>query len=92
MRRFILQWFGLSLTGDIGEQKLAFFYGSGRNGKGTAVEAVAHIAGDYAGSIPIESFLDNGIKRRGDQATPGLARLPGVRSFAPSSRIRGRYL
>lgn len=79
MRRFIHQWFGLSLTGDIGEQKLAFFYGSGRNGKGTAVEAVAHIAGDYAGSIPIESFLDSGIKRRGDQATPDLARLPGVR-------------
>ena len=79
MRRFIHQWGGLSLTGDIGEQKLAFFYGSGRNGKGTWVEAVAHLAGDYAGSIPIESFLDNGIKRRGDQATPDLARLPGVR-------------
>lgn len=79
MRRFIHQWGGLSLTGDIGEQKLAFFYGSGRNGKGTWVEAVAHLAGDYAGSIPIESFLDNGIKRRGDQATPDIARLPGVR-------------
>lgn len=79
MRRFIHQWGGLSLTGDIGEQKLAFFYGSGRNGKGTWVEAVAHLAGDYAGSIPIESFLDSGIKRRGDQATPDIARLPGVR-------------
>ncbi|MBX7459540.1 DNA primase family protein [Qipengyuania huizhouensis] len=79
MRRFIHQWGGLSLTGNIGEQKLAFFYGSGRNGKGTWVEAVAHLAGDYAGSIPIESFLDSGIKRRGDQATPDLARLPGVR-------------
>lgn len=79
MRRFIHQWGGLSLTGDIGEQKLAFHYGSGRNGKGTCVEAAAHLAGDYAGSIPIESFLDSGIKRRGDQATPDIARLPGVR-------------
>lgn len=79
MRRFIHQWGGLSLTGDISNQKLAFFYGSGRNGKGTWVEAVAHLAGDYAGSIPIESFLDSGIKRRGDQATPDIARLPGVR-------------
>ncbi|MBD2842694.1 DNA primase family protein [Erythrobacter rubeus] len=92
MRRFILQWFGLSLTGDIGEQKLAFFYGSGRNGKGTAVEAVAHLAGDYAGSIPIESFLDNGIKRRGDQATPDLARLPGVRFLRVSEPERGARL
>jgi len=92
MRRFIHQWFGLSLTGDIGEQKLAFFYGSGRNGKGTAVEAVAHLAGDYAGSIPIESFLDNGIKRRGDQATPDLARLPGVRLLRVSEPERGARL
>jgi putative DNA primase/helicase len=92
MRRFIHQWFGLSLTGDIGDQKLAFFYGSGRNGKGTAVEAIAHIAGDYAGSIPIESFLDNGIKRRGDQATPDLARLPGVRFLRVSEPERGAKL
>lgn len=92
MRRFIHQWFGLSLTGDIGEQKLAFFYGSGRNGKGTAVEAVAHLAGDYAGSIPIESFLDNGIRRRGDQATPDLARLPGVRFLRVSEPERGARL
>ncbi|XUU60656.1 DNA primase family protein [Erythrobacter sp. HA6-11] len=79
MRRFLAQWLGLSMTGDISEQKFAFFYGSGRNGKGTAVEAVAHVAGDYAGSIPIESFLNSGVKRRGDQATPDIARLPGVR-------------
>lgn len=92
MRRFLHQWFGLSLTGDIAEQKLAFFYGSGRNGKGTAVEAVAHIAGDYAGSIPIESFLDNGIRRRGDQATPDLARLPGVRFLRVSEPERGARL
>lgn len=92
MRRFIHQWFGLSLTGDIGEQKLAFFYGSGRNGKGTSVEAVAHLAGDYAGSIPIESFLDSGIKRRGDQATPDLARLPGVRFLRVSEPERNAKL
>lgn len=79
MRRFLHQWGGYSLTGEIGEHKLAFFHGGGRNGKGTWVEAVAHLAGDYAGSIGIESLLDAGGKRRGDQATPDLARLPGVR-------------
>lgn len=92
MRRFIYQWFGLSLTGDTSEQKLAFFYGSGRNGKGTAVELVAHVAGDYAGSIPIESFLDNGSKRRGDQATPDIARLPGVRFLRVSEPEKGSQL
>lgn len=92
MRRFISQWGGYSLTGDTSEQKLAFFYGSGRNGKGTWVETVAHIAGDYAGSIPIESFLDNGVKRRGDQATPDIARLPGVRFLRVSEPEKGSAL
>lgn len=92
MRRFIHQWGGYSLTGDTGEQKLAFFYGQGRNGKGTWVEAVASIAGDYAGSIPIESFLDNSGKRRGDQATPDIARLPGVRFLRVSEPEKGSAL
>lgn len=79
MRRFIHQWGGLSLTGDISEHKLAFFYGGGRNGKGTWVELVAAIAGEYAGAVQFESLADTGGKRRGDQATPDLAELPGVR-------------
>jgi P4 family phage/plasmid primase-like protien len=91
MRRFLLQWGGLSLTGDISEQKMAFFYGQGRNGKGTWVEAVAHIAGDYAGSIEVESLLDNG-KRRGDQASPDIARLPGVRFLRVSEPSVGAVL
>ncbi|MGI9360947.1 MAG: DNA primase family protein [Parasphingorhabdus sp.] len=91
MARFIAQWGGLSMTGDIGEQKLAFFYGQGRNGKGTWVEAVAWMAGDYAGSLPIESLLDNG-KRRGDQATPDIARLPGVRFLRVSEPSKGAVL
>lgn len=92
MRRFVHMWGGLSLTGYIGEQKLAFFYGSGRNGKGTWVETIAHIAGDYAGSIPIESFLDSGGQRRGDQATPDIARLPGVRFLRVSEPKQGSTL
>ena len=91
MRRFITQWGGLSMTGDISEQKLAFFYGQGRNGKGTFVEALAWLAGDYAGSLPIESLLDNG-KRRGDQATPDIARLPGVRLLRVSEPSKGAVL
>lgn len=79
MRDFLHQWGGYSLTGDTGEHKLAFFYGEGRNGKGTWVEAIAAMAGDYAGSVGIESLLDSGTKRRGDQATPDMAALTGVR-------------
>lgn len=92
MRRFVHQWGGLSLTGDISEQKLAFFYGGGRNGKGTWVETVAAIVGDYAGSIPIDSFMSDAGKRRGDQATPDIARLPGVRFLRASEPDKGAAL
>lgn len=91
MRRFLAQWGGLSLTGNTGEQKLAFFYGGGSNGKGTWVETIARIAGDYAGTIKIQSLLDQG-KKSGDQATPAIAKLPGVRFLRVSEPSKGAVL
>jgi putative DNA primase/helicase len=91
MRRFLAQWGGLSLTGNTGEQKLAFFYGGGSNGKGTWVETIARIAGDYAGAIKIQSLLDQG-KQSGDQATPAIASLPGVRFLRVSEPSKGAVL
>ncbi|MES5483592.1 phage/plasmid primase, P4 family [Bradyrhizobium sp. INPA03-11B] len=84
MRLFLQQWFGLSLTGDTSAHKLAFLYGKGRNGKSVLVNAVSHVAGDYAQSVPIETFLDAGKTRNGGQATPDLAKLPGVRLLRTS--------
>jgi P4 family phage/plasmid primase-like protien len=93
MRRFLDQWGGYSLTGDTTEDKLAFFYGQGRNGKGTTVELLAHIAGDYAGTIDFSSLSENvGGKRRGDQATPDIADLPGVRFLRVSEPEKGAKL
>lgn len=89
MRRFLCQWGGYSLVGDTTEHKMAFFHGAGRNGKGTWVEALAHLAGDYAGAIGIESLLDGAGQRRGDQATPDLAELPGVRFLRVSEPPKG---
>lgn len=79
MRRYLHQWGGLSMTGDMGEQKLHFWYGLGGNAKSTIMDAWCHALGDYTTTVPIETFLDQGVKRRGDQATPELARLGGVR-------------
>lgn len=78
MRRHILDWGGLSLTG-IMIQKLALWYGGGSNGKSTALEAFAAIAGDYGQLVPVETFLDQGPKKAGSTASPDLARLSGVR-------------
>ncbi|WP_312015508.1 phage/plasmid primase, P4 family [Bradyrhizobium manausense] len=79
VQRFLHQWAGLGLTGDTSEQKLVFFWGKGRNGKTTLVEAWASIYGDYACSLAVETFMDNGRGRSGGQATPDLALLPGIR-------------
>ncbi|WP_296741410.1 phage/plasmid primase, P4 family [Mesorhizobium sp.] len=84
MRAFIHQWLGLSMTGDVSEQKLAYFYGKGGNGKSVLVDACSHIVGDYGETVPIETFLDHGKSRGAGQATPDLAILPGVRMLRTS--------
>ena len=92
MRRFLHQWGGLSLTGDVSEQKLAFFHGKGANGKSTLVDTWATIAGDLAGTVPIETFLDQGRKRKGSDASPDLAALVGVRLLRTSEPEKGSKL
>jgi putative DNA primase/helicase len=92
VQRFLAQWFGLSSTGDTSEQKLTFHWGKGKNGKGTLVKCVLHVLGDYADSVQIESFLDQGRGRSGGQATPDLAKLIGVRFLTTSEPKRGSVM
>lgn len=92
MRTFLHQWGGYSLTGDVGEQKLCFFYGKGKNGKSTLVDAWGHVAGDYGETVPIETFLDQGRGRNAGAATPDLAILPGVRFLRTSEPEKGAKL
>ena len=84
IRRFLHQWGGVSMTGDISEQIMAYFYGKGGNGKSVLVEAWSYVAGDYGETVPIETFLDQGKSRNAGQATPDLAILPGVRMLRTS--------
>lgn len=84
MRIFLHQWLGLSLTGDVSEQKLVYFYGFGANGKSVLMDTASYIAGDYGETVPIETFLDSGRARSAGQASPDLAILPGVRMLRTS--------
>lgn len=93
VRRFLLQWHGYSLAGDTEEQKLAVYWGSaGQNGKGTLMETAAFVAGDYADSVGIETFLKPTFQRSGGQATPDLAKLPGVRYLRTGEPDKGAHL
>jgi phage/plasmid primase, P4 family, C-terminal domain len=91
-RRFLHQWAGLSSTGDIGYHKMAFFYGMGRNGKSTWTDLIAHILGDYSQVIKFDTFLEQSNKRKGSDATPDLAQLPGVRFLRTSEPEKGAKL
>ncbi|KQS03097.1 hypothetical protein ASG11_01470 [Sphingomonas sp. Leaf357] len=92
MRRYLHQVGGYGATGLTGEHKLWYNYGRGRNGKSTTIDAWCHALGDYAATTLIETFLDQGIKKRGDQASPDLARLGGVRMLRASEPDRDAKL
>jgi putative DNA primase/helicase len=90
VRGFIHRWNGLSLTG-VRVQKLVQSYGTGGNGKGTAAELYATIAGDYAGTINIESLLATNA-RSGQGASPDIAKLPGMRMLRVTEPEEGALL
>lgn len=90
-RVFVQKWLGYCLSGDISEQCMVIFEGKGANGKSTLVDVVARLLGDYAMTIPVETFLHQ-EKRSGAAASPDLARLPGVRLVRTSEPEPGARL
>ncbi len=88
-RRFLQQFHGYALTALMGEQVFVFNYGTGANGKSTFMEAVARLMGEYAQVLPAEALAGD-AQRRGDQATPEFARLPGARLVRASELPRGQ--
>lgn len=58
MRAYLWRRWGYCLTGDTSEHFIAIDYGSGRNGKSTADNAVQKVLGDYAVQVPTELLLD----------------------------------
>ncbi|MGO6699917.1 phage/plasmid primase, P4 family [Rhizobium ruizarguesonis] len=78
MRKFLQRFMGYCLLGLVTEHCLLFFYGTGRNGKSTFAELMVDVLGDYAVTMSIDSFAGD-QQRKGSDATPDLARLPGVR-------------
>jgi putative DNA primase/helicase len=91
VRRFLQVYHGLALTGLAGDQVFVFNHGTGANGKSTFVEALSQVFGDYGELLNAESLVGQG-QRRGDQATPDFAILPGVRFLRVSELPRGEPL
>lgn len=84
--RFLQQWGGYSLTGDTREQVLLFVYGPGGSGKGTVINTIAEILGDYAINVAMETLTAS----KHDRHSTELARLKGARMARASETEKGR--
>ncbi|MBT9152208.1 MAG: hypothetical protein DDT35_00422 [Firmicutes bacterium] len=79
---------GMSLTGDTSEHVLLILHGGGRNGKGTFMNIVLKILGDYACQAPPDLLMAS----RGDRHPTELADLHGRRFVSTSETGEGRHL
>ena len=78
---------GYSLTGDIREEKLFFLYGTGGNGKGTFLNTIQAILGDYVLTAATETFTANA----GNRHLTELARFQ-ARGYHRASTEEGKEL
>jgi P4 family phage/plasmid primase-like protien len=65
--RFLQRWFGYACTGSTREHRIVIHWGAGRNGKGTLIELLHTILGEYAGTAPQHLLADAG---RGSERHP----------------------
>ena len=84
--RFLQQWCGYCLTGDISEHALLFLYGGGGNGKGVFLNTVAKIFDAYHKTAPMETFTAS----NSDRHTTDLAGLHGARHVGVSETEEGK--
>ena len=84
--RFLQQWFGYCLSGDVREHALAFIYGAGGNGKSVFLNTLTAILGDYAVTAAMETFTAS----KSDRHSTELAMLRGARLVTASETEEGR--
>jgi putative DNA primase/helicase len=84
--RFLQQWCGYCLTGDVREHALLFIFGDGGNGKGTFLNTVSRILGDCATVAAMETFTAS----KNDHHPTDLAMLRGARLVYVSETEEGR--
>lgn len=90
--KFLQQFLGMSLTGDIKEHKFGVFWGDGRNGKSTLFETLKYILGPLVQKLNGEILLSASKPRDAEAASPGLAELRGKRLCWVNETDEGRRL
>jgi len=89
---YIRRLLGYAITGINNEHVLPVFWGEGRNGKGTLLETLASVLGDYVGPVQAEMLLDQGRGRSSAGPSPDIMALRGRRLAWASETKEGRRL
>lgn len=84
--RFLQQFLGYCLTGDIREHSLIFGYGPGGNGKSVLLNTASRIIGDYAMIAAMDTFTSS----KNDRHPTDMAMLAGARLVSVSETEEGR--
>jgi putative DNA primase/helicase len=83
---FLQRYIGYCMTGSTDEHVFVFAYGSGANGKGTFINTIVKIFGDYATVADMSTFVDSKSERHPTE----LAKLRGARLVVAQETQQGR--
>jgi P4 family phage/plasmid primase-like protien len=86
LQDFLKRYIGYCCAGVTTEHVFVFAYGTGANGKGTFINTIARIFGDYATIADTDTFLVT----KGERHPTDLAKLRGARLVVAQETAKGR--
>lgn len=89
LRKYLLRLLGYILTGHTREQQLYLFIGQAGNGKGTLINLLLDLLGDYATTVP-PAMLMRAYSSNPNAPSPALMKIRGARLLACTEMIPGR--
>ncbi|MEC7368184.1 MAG: phage/plasmid primase, P4 family [Pseudomonadota bacterium] len=90
LENYLQQMIGSTLSGAKNQHWMAFFEGSGANGKNVLMDTIGKLLGGYTVQIRSESLMLHDTKSSG--ATPELAKLKGTRLAIGSEISKSAFL
>ena len=85
LQAYLRRIFGLALIGELLEERVFIFFGTGRNGKTVTLNILMELMGVYSTPIPAELFT-------GDASPSQFAQLAGVRAAVGSETGEGDHM
>ena len=90
LKSFLQVLLGSVLSGAVERHWIAFFIGSGANGKNTLMDVIKWVLGDYAAQIKSETLMSQ--TQHSANANPDIMRLRGKRLVLSSEISKSAYL